>query len=116
MSQSFFYLRCATGPWSRTTQRVVLAVILSLAGCSQGAKLVKADETGGTVIYPFGERGSLLAPFRQDALRLIADHCRGPYRVVREGETRSRSRINENPAGGEVIQERRWGIEFECKH
>jgi hypothetical protein len=115
MSQSSLYLRCATRAWSRTAQYAVLAAVVCLAGCSEGAKLVKADETGGTVIYPFGERGSLLSPFRQAAFGLMADHCRGPYRIVREGETKSRSRINENPAGGEVIQERRWGIEFECK-
>src|SRR5687768_14590308 len=65
MSQSFLYLRCATRAWSRSTQSAVLAVLVSLAGCSEGAKLVKADGTGGTVIYPFGERGSLLSPFRQ---------------------------------------------------
>jgi hypothetical protein len=90
-------------------------MVLSLAGCAEGAKLVKSDERGGAVVYPFGPRGSLVSPFRQDALGLMAEHCRGPYRVTREGETKSRSRINENAAGGEVIEERRWGMEFECK-
>ena len=110
------YLRWATTAWSRTIEYAVLALVLSLAGCGEGAKLVKTDERGGTVIYPFGPRGSLLSPFRQDALGLMGDHCRGPYRIVREGETKSRSRINESAAGGEVIEERRWGMEFECKH
>lgn len=89
--------------------------MLVLSGCSEGLRLVQSSESGGIVVYPFKESGSLLSPFRKDALQMMQQHCGGPYRIVREGETKARSRINENSGGMEEIRERRWGIEFECK-
>lgn len=86
-----------------------------LWGCSEGLNLVQSSDTGGVVVYPFKEQGALLSPFRKEALQLMQQHCRGPYRILREGETKGRSRINENVSGMEEIRERRWGIEFECK-
>lgn len=93
----------------------VMASMLALCGCSEGLRLVQSNESGGIVIYPFKESGSLLSPFRKEALRLMQQHCGGPYRIVREGETKARSRLNENSGGIEEIREQRWGIEFECK-
>jgi len=77
--------------------------------------MVQSSESGGTVVYPFKETGSLLSPFRKDALHMMQQHCGGSYRIVREGETKARSRVNENASGMEEIRERRWAIEFECK-
>lgn len=92
-----------------------MAFMLMLCGCSEGLRLVQSSESGGIVVYPFKESGSLLSPFRKDALQMMQQHCGGSYRIVREGETKARSRINENSGGMEEIRERRWGIEFECK-
>jgi hypothetical protein len=92
-----------------------MLVMLVFYGCSEGLRLVQSSESGGIVVYPFKESGSLLSPFRKDALEMMQQHCGGSYRIVREGETKARSRINENPGGMEEIRERRWGIEFECK-
>jgi hypothetical protein len=85
------------------------------SACAEGVKLAQETESGGIVTYPFKESGHLLSPFRKEALQMIGKRCRGASRIVREGEAKGRSRINENPAGGEVIHERRWGIQFECK-
>jgi len=99
--------------WSRLA---VLFVIV-LAGCTEGAKLVQEREDGGVVAYPFqGEQGSMLSSFRKDALALMKEKCGGPYTSVREGETKGRTRMASPVEGAqEIVQERRWGIQFQCK-
>ena len=94
----------------------VLFVIV-LAGCAEGAKMVQETEDGGVVSYPFkGEQGSMLSSFRQGALALMKEKCGGPYTIVREGETKGRSRVAGSVEGAqEIVQERRWGIQFQCK-
>lgn len=95
-----------------------MVVVVLLAGCADGAKLVQEHEDGGVVIYPFKDgQGSLLSAFRKDALAIIKEKCGGrPYDIVREGETKGRARVV-NPIEGqeEVIRERRWGVQFQCK-
>ena len=90
---------------------------IALTGCAEGAKLVQERENGGVVAYPFkGEQGSMLSSFRQDAFALMKEKCGGPYTIVREGETKGRSRVVGAVEGAqEVVQERRWGIQFQCK-
>lgn len=89
-----------------------------LVGCADGAKLIQEHENGGVVVYPFkGEQGSLLSSFRKDALAIMNEKCGGgSYDIVREGEAKGRARVV-TPIEGqeEVIQERRWGIQFQCK-
>jgi hypothetical protein len=109
------YLKSSERRRSRIALLAVVLSILALDGCSEGLRLVQSSETGGTIVYPFKESGSLLSPFRKEALQMMQQHCGGSYRIVREGETKARSRINENSGGMEEIRERRWGIEFECK-
>lgn len=72
---------------------------------------------GGVVVYPFkGDQGALLSSFRKDALALMKDKCAGAYTIVREGETKGRTRLIGPVEGAqEAIRERRWGIEFRCK-
>jgi len=92
-------------------------MVLILAGCADGAKLIQEYENGGVVVYPFrGEQGSLLSSFRKEALAIMKETCGGSYEIVREGETKGRARVV-SPIEGqqEVIYERRWGIEFRCK-
>ena len=88
-----------------------------LTGCADGAKLIQESEQGGVVVYPFkGEQGSLLSPFRKEALELMKNKCGGKYHIVREGETKGRTRVATHLEGGqEAVQERRWGIEFQCQ-
>lgn len=114
--QIIYHLTTALKEWSRARCPLVfLAVILAISGCSEGAKLVRADDSGGLATYPFkGETGYLFSPFREDALALLRQRCPQGYTVVREGETQGRSRLVENAAGLEMITERRWGLEFRC--
>ena len=97
---------------------VAIIWVFTLAGCADGVKFVQEHENGGVVVYPFrGDQGSLLSSFRQDALALIQEKCgTRSYTIVREGEAQGRSRIV-NPIEGQVdvIQERRWGIQFQCE-
>jgi hypothetical protein len=99
--------------WSSLT----ILVLIALAGCGEGAKLLQEKEDGGVVVYPFiGEQGPMLSSFRTDALALIKQKCGGLYTIVQEGETRGRSRMASPVEGAqEIVQERRWGIQFQCK-
>ena len=101
--------------WSRLGCAMLL--ILILFGCAEGAKLVQDNGDGGIVVYPFkGEQGWMLSSFRKDALALMKKKCGGAYSIVKEGETKGRARITSPVQGSqEVVQERRWGIEFRCK-
>ena len=96
-----------------------LAVLfaIALAGCGEGAKLLQEGEDGGVVAYPFtGEQGSMLSSFRQDALALMKEKCGGLYTIVREGEAKGRSReVSPIEGSQEMVHERRWGIQFQCK-
>lgn len=91
---------------------------LTVGACADGAKIVQQHDTGGVVIYPFKEeQGPILSSFRKDALDLIKEKCSGrSYSIVREGETQRRTRVV-SPLDGahELVEERRWGIQFECK-
>ena len=88
-----------------------------LTGCADGAKLIQESDSGGVVVYPFkGEQGSMLSSFRQEALTIMKTKCGGPYSIVREGETKGRARVASPIEGAqELVQERRWGIQFQCK-
>ena len=100
----------------KTWSSLICALVLLLAGCGEGAKLVQDTGDGGVVTYPFkGEQGSLLSPFREEALSLMRDKCGGSYTIVREGEAKGRARVVGVDGSGEIVQERRWGIEFRCK-
>lgn len=91
-------------------------LVLLLAGCTEGAKLVQDNGDGGVVTYPFkGEQGAMLSSFRTEALTLIKDTCGGAYSIMREGEAKGRARVAGVEGGQEIVRERRWGIEFRCK-
>src|SRR5262249_47986411 len=101
-------------PWSRAG---VLLSTLILASCSGGATMLQEQDASGVVVYPFkDEQGHMLSSFRRDALSLIQKKCGNAYTITREGETKSRSRVAGTVQGGqEMVQERRWAIEFRCK-
>ena len=79
--------------------------------------MIQEHDQGGVVVYPFREeQGAMLSPQRRSALAVMHEKCGGAYRVVREGETKGRTRMAGLVEGGqEVVRERRWGIEFRCK-
>jgi len=97
---------------------VMAGACLTSGGCADGAKIVQQHDGGGVAIYPFKDgQGPMLSAFRNEALDLMKEACHGrSYSIVREGETKSRNRVV-SPLDGtqEVIQERRWGIQFECQ-
>lgn len=101
--------------WLKITGVVACLVV---GGCADGAKIVQQHDKGGVVIYPFKEgQGPILSSFRKDALDLIQEKCSGrSSSIVREGEVQGRTRVV-SPLDGahELVEERRWGIQFECK-
>ena len=100
----------------KTWSSLGCALVLFLAGCAEGAKLVQDTGDGGVATYPFkGEQGSMLSSFRQDALVLMKEKCGGPYTIVGEGEAKGRARVAGVEGAQEIVQERRWGIQFQCQ-
>lgn len=98
--------------------RAVLCIILvATGGCGAGVKMAQESEHGGIVVYPYkSEQGPVLSSFRKDAVHMMEERCPSGHTIIREGETKGRSRLS-GPVqtGGEIIQERRWGIQFQCK-
>ena len=102
---------------TRIWSSLAFLFVIALGGCADGAKLIQEGEDGGVVVYPYnGELGSMVSSFRQDALSLMKEKCGGAYTIVREGEAQGRTRLA-SPVDGaqEILQERRWGMEFRCK-
>jgi hypothetical protein len=113
-THSWRYLRNLLAKRSRG---LAFLACLALAGCADGAKFLQETDQGGIVIYPYkGEQGSLVSSFRRDALTLMEQKCHGSYSIVREGETKGRTRVAGSVQGSqEMVQEHRWGIQFQCK-
>lgn len=99
------------------SRALLLLLPFLLTGCGQGATLIQESDRGGVVVYPFkGEQGAMLSSFRKDALAIMKDKCGGAYSIIREGETKGRVRVTSPVEGAqEVVQERRWGIQFQCR-
>jgi hypothetical protein len=102
--------------WSRV---LLWPLLLLTAACGgDGVRMAQNLDNGGIVVYPFKtEQGHMLSSFRKSAVRLIEQRCPQGYTIVREGETKGRSRLTGpvQAGGDEIVQERRWGIQFECK-
>ncbi|MDH4187901.1 MAG: hypothetical protein OEV08_12985 [Nitrospira sp.] len=101
----------------KTWSSLAILFAFVLSGCAEGAKFIQEREDGGVVVYPFkGEQGAILSSFRNEATTLMREKCGGLYTIVREGETKGRTRLAGPIEGAqEIVRERRWGIEFRCK-
>jgi len=99
------------------SRALLLLLPLLLTGCGPGATLIQESDRGGVVVYPFkGEQGAMLSSFRKDALAIMKEKCGGAYSIIREGETKGRVRVAGPVEGAqEAVQERRWGIQFQCR-
>jgi hypothetical protein len=119
IGESFFWDRSRRydRDYMKIWSSLAILFLIALAGCGEGAKLLQEKEDGGVVAYPFmGEQGPMLSSFRTDALALMKEKCGGLYTILQEGETRGRSRMASSVEGAqEIVQERRWGIQFQCK-
>ncbi len=99
--------------WSSLVLTVAVAGIL---GCADTIQLVPSGDKGGVVTYPVkGSSGAITSPYRREALLAIDQYCRGPYDLLREGETRSRTHEAHTGVGAEMTVQRRWGIQFRCQ-
>jgi hypothetical protein len=96
---------------------VVLIFLLLQTGCMGGAKLAQVTDEGGVVTYPLKKgRESIYSNFRNDALKLIEEQCKGAYMIVREGETKGHSYASGREGGDdEIASQRFWGLRFKCK-
>ena len=96
---------------------LLLLLFLLQAGCGERATLIQESDRGGVVVYPFkGEQGAMLSSFRKDALAIMKEKCGGAYSIIREGETKGRVRVAGPVEGAqEAVQERRWGLQFQCR-
>jgi hypothetical protein len=93
----------------------LLAGLLAITGCMDGARLVRVTDDGGIVSYPLKREGeTIYSPFRPEALRLIEGQCRGSYRIVREGETKGTTRNSGLDADDLITTRRFWGLQFRC--
>ena len=101
------------GLWSRVN--VFLVLIGSLSGCGEGVQIVRESANAGVVRYFYQEyQGHLLSPNRARALEEMKKFCQKSVQVIREGPAQSRKRVVEGIGGGDVIEERWWGIRFRC--
>lgn len=95
-----------------------MAMLLPLAfvSCGETVRLVQTSPSGGVVTYPLQPGKSHLAsPLRGEALQRMSQHCAGGYAIIKEGEAKSRTRVQEGIGGEEIIVQRRWGLQFRCQ-
>jgi hypothetical protein len=106
----------------RTVITVAIACGALLAAACGSARLVRRTQTGGVIALQ-GDRQKAM----EDAQRMMADHCRGPYTIVEEGEhvvgtdTAGGSETyvdeygNEYQEGGQSTREAtEWRVHYEC--
>ena len=95
----------------------LVLVVLGLWGCGGGVRVIQESPDSGVVLYMYkGRDGHLRSSNRPEASAKIREFCRGPYRVIKEGNTTGRQRVIESIAGADdVVTEHWWGIRFRCK-
>lgn len=100
--------------------RFPLLIVLVLVGpwvwsCAQDVALVKEDQAGGIVAYPFTGEGDILSSARRgEAIRMIDEKCGRKYRIVREGELPKIRADIDRAWRGQMGEDRLWGLQFTC--
>ncbi len=95
----------------------LVLVAMGMWGCGGGVRVIQESPDSGVALYLYkGGEGHLRSLNRPEASARIREFCRGPYRVINEGETQGRQRVIENVVGSdEVVTEHWWGIRFRCE-
>ena len=105
----------------RSSARVVFPALVLVAlgfwGCAGGVRVIQEGPDSGVALYVYkGKNGHLRSSNRPEASARIRKFCRGPYRVIKEGNAGGRQRVFENIAGAEdVVTDHWWGIRFRCE-
>ena len=103
------------GIWSRAGVAFVVAMGFVMGGCGGGVQVIRESPDSGVVRYLYkGNDGHLSTSKRTEAFDKIREFCRGPYQVLKEGQTKGRQRVVEGMGGTEVVTEDWWGIRFQC--
>jgi len=97
--------------------RVIAFLIIGfLTGCGEGVQVIRESDNSGVVRYIYKKyQGHLVTPRRAKAMEEAKKFCKGPVKILREGPTQSRKRVVEGIGGGDVIEEKWWGIRFQCQ-
>ncbi len=97
--------------------RVIAFLIMGiLTGCGEGVQVIRESENSGVVRYIYqAYQGHLVTSRRAKAMEKAREYCDGPFQIIREGPTQSRKRVVEGLGGGDVIEEKWWGVRFQCQ-
>lgn len=91
-------------------------LIAGAAGCTPEATLMRDEENGGLVSYPFQTEIEVLASSgRREAFQLIAKKCSKGSHIVREGEIPKISKAADRAWRGQMGLDRLWGVQFVCE-
>ena len=94
---------------------LIVAMGFVMGGCGGGVQVIRESPDSGVVRYLYkGNDGHLSTSKRTEAFDKIREFCRGPYQVLKEGQTKGRQRVVEGMGGTEVVTEDWWGIRFQC--
>ncbi len=111
--------RPAVGTRSRAGAAFAVLVLCAtgLWGCGGGVRVIRESPESGVVLYVYkGVDGHRHSVHRSEASAKMRAFCRGPYRVIKEGDTKGRPRVIEGIGDMEdVVTERWWGIRFRCE-
>ena len=95
---------------------IAFLVMGSFLGCGEGVQVIRENEKSGVVRYIYKEyQGHLVTPRRAKAMEEARKFCDGPVKILREGPTQSRKRVVEGIGGRDVIEEKWWGMRFQCQ-
>ena len=95
----------------------LVLIVLGFWGCGGGVRIIQENPDSGVALYMYkGKDGHLRSSNRPEASARIREFCRGPYRVIKEGNTAGRQHVIESIVGREdVVTEHWWGVRFRCE-
>jgi hypothetical protein len=94
----------------------LMVMLGAMAGCGQGASLVRDTSTGGVVSYAIQSESDILtSDGRRDAMDIIRKKCPNGSRIVKEGAIPKVSNAADRAWRGQMGTDRLWGIQFTCE-